>query len=661
MTRRLMPADVFGFLSVAAPQIAADGSRILAIVTRRDIATDARVPFLSQTEDRATWSTVPGTEGAMTVRIAPEGRRAALIRRTDGGYELSVHPAGTPPAVLHRSATPLRELAWSPDGRHLAFQGRVDTALPDWLGLPVPPEGASWAEAPRHTDRLLYRHDAMGELPESVFHIFVVPADGSAPARQLTAGAWHNGFPHHVPPGLAWTADGAALLIAGNRRADWDTHPGETDLHAIAVADGTVRQLTDMPGQTAHPAPSPDGRLLAFTAIRERGVSHHRRRLFVMPAAGGEARELLPALDRSIGDIAWDADGASLVVTYDEPGTGVIARVRLADGALTVLAQDASGGAIEMPYAGHGFSCARDGTLAYVRSAVDVPSEVGLIEPGTAPRSITALNAALAAEVGGFRPAEPFWVEGGEGRQVQCWLLRPPGPGPHPMVLEIHGGPYAQYGSRFSIKHQAMAAAGYAVLYANPAGSTGYGEAFTDALHDRFPGPDWDDLLAAVRAVSAGPEIDAGKLFVSGQSGGGVLTLWAITHCDLFRGAVAIKPVVDWSSWVLGSDIGPSIGLRWMGDTLPWEAPEKYRARSPVTHAAAARTPTLLMAGEADTRTPMSETLQMYAALRLAGVDAHLLRFPGATHSSSAMRPSLFAAEIAATTGWFDRQRAALA
>ena len=144
---------------------------------------------------------------------------------------------------------------------------------------------------------------------------------------------------------------------------------------------------------------------------------------------------------------------------------------------------------------------------------------------------------------------------------------------------------------------------------------------------------------------------------MSGQSGGGVLTLWTVTHSHRFRGAVAIKPVVDWSSWVLGSDIGPSIGLRWMGDALPWEAPDKYRARSPVTYARNARTPTLLMAGEADTRTPMSETLQMYAALRLAGVDAHLLRFPGASHSSSAMRPSLFAAEIAATIGWFDRQR----
>ena len=658
MPRQLSPADVFGFQSVAPPQIAPDGSRIYAVVTRRDAQTDARVPFLATTTDRAHWDPVPDTEGALMARVSPDSARVALLRRTGPGWELAVHDSGDGTRVLHRSTTPLRELAWSPDGARLAFQGRVDAPLPAWLGLPEPPDGARWAEVPRHTDRLLYRHDAMGELPESVFHIFVVPADGGAPARQVTQGTWHNGFPHHVPPGLTWTADGGSVLIAGNRRPDWDRKPGETDIYRIGADDGAVTQLTDIPGQTAHPAPSPDGTLLAFTAVHERGKSHHLRRLHVVPAAGGTPREVLPGFDRSIGDIAWAADGQSLCVTYDDPGAGHIARVGLHDGRLTVLATDASGGAIEMPYAGHGFSAARDGTVAYVRSEVDVPCNVALVAPGeNGPRSVSALNTGLAEEVGGFRPAEMFSVEGGDGRRVQCWLILPPGPGPHPAVLEIHGGPYAQYGSRFSIKHQAMAAAGYAVLFCNPAGSTGYGEAFTDALHDRFPGPDWDDLMAAVDHVAARPDIDADNLFVSGQSGGGVLTLWTVTHCHRFRGAVAIKPVVDWSSWVLGSDIGPSVGVRWMGDALPWEAPEKYRARSPVSYATEARTPTLLMAGEADTRTPMSETLQMYSALRLAGVDAHLLRFPGASHSSSAMRPSLFAAEIAATIGWFDKQR----
>jgi dipeptidyl aminopeptidase/acylaminoacyl peptidase len=240
---------------------------------------------------------------------------------------------------------------------------------------------------------------------------------------------------------------------------------------------------------------------------------------------------------------------------------------------------------------------------------------------------------------------------------VQCWLMLPKGQGPHPLALEIHGGPYAQYGARFSIKYQMLAAAGYAVLFTNPAGSTGYGEAFANVLHDRFPGPDYDDLMAAVDAASARPEIDARNLFITGTSGGGVLTLWTVTHTHRFRAAVAIKPVVDWQSWVLSADVGPSIGRRWMGHDLPWEAHEKYRERSPLSHAQHAKTPTLLMAGESDSRTPISETLQMYAALKLAGCEAELLRFPGTAHSTNTMRPSLFAAEVAATIGWFDRFR----
>jgi acylaminoacyl-peptidase len=366
---------------------------------------------------------------------------------------------------------------------------------------------------------------------------------------------------------------------------------------------------------------------------------------------------LLKMVPDVVEELELAADGKALIVTYDDAGATHIARVAL-DGALTVVAHDASSGQIEMPYSGGTFSLSNDGTIAYVRSALDLPSEVALISPGGETETLTALNAELAAEIGGFRSAESFWVDGPEGRRVQCWLMLPNDKGPHPLVLEIHGGPYAQYGARFSIKFQLLAAAGYAVLFANPTGSTGYGEAFANALHDRFPGPDYEDLMAAVDAAIVRPEIDGRNLYITGVSGGGVLTLWAITHTHRFRAAVAIKPVVDWRSWVLTADVGPSIGRLWMGNDLPWEAHEKYRARSPLTYAQDAKTPTLLMAGEADSRTPISETLQMYAALRLAGVEAHLLRFPATSHTTNAMRPSLFAAEVAAIIGWFDRFRA---
>ncbi len=656
MPRTLTPLDVFAFTNVTDARISPDGRRVVATLTRRDIATDTRVSRLVQSVDRGPWVEIGDTEGVTLARFSPDGDVLALLRRRGERTEVVVHDGAA--RVLHRSSTPLRELAWSPDGRWLAFQQRVDTALPEWLGLLTPPAGAAWSAPPKHTHRMMYRHDAMGELPEAVYHVFVLEVDGAAAARQVTRGMWHNGLPHHIPPGLGFSADGTELLIAGTQREDWDTVPSHTDIHAIRLADGAVRRLTEIPGPTAHPAASPDGKWLAFTAVNDRGLSHQLRRLHVMPAGGGVAREVLPGFDRSIGEVAWAADAASMVVSYDDAGCTHIARVTL-DGTVTVLARDAGSGQIEMPYGGAvPLSVARDGTVAYVRTATEVPCDVAVVTPNGDTAVLSGFNADLAAEVGGFRGAALMTVAGGEGRSVEAWLMQPAGPGPHPLVLEIHGGPYAQYGTRFSMKYQMLAAAGYAVLSVNPCGSTGYGEDFANALHDRFPGPDFEDLMAAVDAAVLRPEIDGDNLFITGVSGGGVLTLWTVTHTHRFRAAVSIKPVVDWQSWLLSADIGPSIGMVWMGHELPWEAPEKYRARSPLAFAQDAKTPTLLMCGEADSRTPPSEALQMYAAFKLAGVTSELMRFPGTSHSSSVMRPSLFAAEVSATVGWFGRYRA---
>ena len=653
MPRPLVPNDVFAFKSVSDARIAPDGGFIVATLARRDIMSDSRKTCLIRSADRATWAEIADTEGVMLARIAPDSRRIALLRRVGGRYQVAIHDGAL--LVLHETDAPLRDVAWSPDGAMLAFQERVDAPPPDWLGLLVPPEGAMWAAPVKHTDRLFYRHDATGELPEGVFHVFVVPALGGVAPRRVTEGPWFTGLPHTNPSGLCFTADGAAVLVAGTRDPHWDRAPGETDIQAIALASGEVRRLTDIAGPTAHPAPSPDGAWIAFTAVHHRGLSHHLRRLFVMPAAGGAAREMMPGFDRGIGEIAWTADSAALIVTYDDAGHSRIARVTL-DGNRTDLAADAGSGQIEMPYGGGvGFSVARDGSVAYVRTAMEVPCEVALVTPNGDRSVLTRLNADIAAAVGGFRGAREFSVTGPEGREVPCWLMLPQGQGPHPLILEIHGGPYAQYGARFALKYQLLAAAGFAVLFANPTGSTGYGEDFANALHARFPGPDWADLMAALDVTAARPEIDATNLFVTGVSGGGVLTLWSITHSHRFRAAVAIKPVVNWESLVLTSDIGPSLGVTWMGGKLPWEDAAGYRALSPLAYVAAARTPTLLMCGEADARTPPAEAIQMYAALKLAGVEAELMRFPATSHSSSVMRPSLFAAEVSATIGWFRR------
>jgi len=657
--RRLTPADTFAFRSAADAQLSPDGRLLCHLLTTRRRDTDTRHTVLMLSADRRTWREVPDSAGCLLARWSPDGTRLAFLRGGPAPTLAVLDVATLATSTLLRSATALRELAWSPDSRHIAFQQREIAPPPSWLGLLSPAEGETWSPPPLHTNRLVFRHDTAGEWPEGSFQTCVAAADGSSPARTLTAGPWWHGMPHLATPGLCFTPDGAALLLNGTQAPDWDREPSALAIHRIEIATGAVSRLATAPGGMAiAPHPSPDGQWVAYLATDDRKLSHQPRRRHLMPLAGGPARPLLPDLDRSIDSLAWDADSKSLVLCYDEPGRRVIARLHLADGRLAPLRHDVAAPSIEMPYSGGGFSLATDGTLSYVRGATDLPGDVAILTPNGDIQAATSLNAELAAAIGGFRRAEMLWSAGAEGRQVQSWLLLPDGPGPHKLVLEIHGGPFAQYGERFSMKHQMLAAAGYAVLATNPCGSTGYGEAFANALHDRFPGPDHDDMMAVLDQVAARPEIDAGNLFITGVSGGGVLTLWGLAHSTRFRAGVSIKPVVNWESWMLTADMGPTGGPVWLGDKMPWQDPAKYRARSPLAQVERITAPTLLMAGEADSRTPPTEALQMYLALKLRGVESALLRFPGTSHSSGAMRPSLFAAEVAATIGWFDRFRA---
>jgi dipeptidyl aminopeptidase/acylaminoacyl peptidase len=657
MARPLSPADVFDFRSAADAQVSPDGRMLCHLLTTRRRDTDSRHTVLMLATDRRSFREVAESAGCLAARWSPDGARIAFLRGGAAPSLSVLDVASGAVRVLVHSATALRELAWSPDGTRIAFQQREVAAPPAWIGLMTPGAGESWAPPPLHTNRLMFRHDTVGEWPEGAFQTCIVGADGALPASTLTSGPWWHGMPHVTTPGLCFTPDGAALLLTGTQAADWDRAPSKIAIQRIDVATGAVTQLAAAPGMAVAPHPSPDGQWLAYLATDDRRLSHKPRRLFVMPLAGGPARALLPDLDRSIDSLAWDGDSKSLVLCYDDPGRRVLARVRLEDSALSVLRQDVTSPSIEMPYSGGGFSLADDGTLAYVRGATDLPGEVTVVTPNGDVQTATALNTELAAAVGGFRQAEMLWSAGAEGRQVQSWLLLPDGAGPHPLVLEIHGGPFAQYGDRFSMKHQMMAAAGYAVLAVNPCGSTGYGEEFANALHDRFPGPDHDDMMAVLDVVTARPEIDAENVFITGVSGGGVLTLWGVAHSTRFRAGVSIKPVVNWESWLLTADMGPTGGPVWLGDTLPWQDPAKYRARSPLAHVEAITTPTLLLSGEADSRTPPTEALQMYLALKLRGVETALLRFPGTSHSSGVMRPSLFAAEVSATIGWFERFR----
>ncbi|MFL6749141.1 MAG: S9 family peptidase, partial [Sphingomicrobium sp.] len=378
--------------------------------------------------------------------------------------------------------------------------------------------------------------------------------------------------------------------------------------------------------------------------------------LYVMNADGSGARRIAPGLDRSINQLEWSADGHSIVVAYEEAGSVTVSRIGL-DGRVTPITKEVGGGGLDRPYAGGSFSLARNGSIAFTTDSVTRPADVSVTSGGKV-RQLTRLNE-LPLSGKSLATVRTLDVKAPDGTPVPSWILLPPGyqEGTRlPVILEIHGGPYASYGPHFSTDYQLYAASGYAVLYTNPRGSTGYGQAFADGIEKTYPDSDSADLFAAVDAAVAGGIADPDNLFVTGGSGGGILTAWLIGKTDRFKAAAAQKPVINWTSMALTADGVPFFGPYWLG-SMPWENYQSYWARSPLSQMAKVKTPTLVVVGAEDYRTPVSEAEQLYAALKLRNVPTMMVKVPGASHGGIAARPSQSAAKAAAIIAWFDKYR----
>jgi acylaminoacyl-peptidase len=298
--------------------------------------------------------------------------------------------------------------------------------------------------------------------------------------------------------------------------------------------------------------------------------------------------------------------------------------------------------------------------VAYTAAGPERLADVSVVPlRGGAPKRLTDLSGDLLSQRS-LGKLEELWVPSShDGMRIQAWVITPPGFDPakrYPLILEIHGGPFAAYGPTFAAELQLYAAAGYVVVYVNPRGSTGYGKAFGNAIHHAYPGFDYDDLMSAVDAVIARGYVDTSRLFVTGGSGGGVLTAWIVGKTDRFRAAVVQKPVINWTSFALTADRYTFFWKYWFPG-LPWEQQEQYWARSPLSLVGHVKTPTMVLTGEEDYRTPMSESEQYYQALQLQRVPTALVRVPGAGHGLD-KRPSQLASKVAHVLAWFERHTA---
>ncbi|MFO7692390.1 MAG: S9 family peptidase [Vicinamibacterales bacterium] len=574
---------------------------------------------------------------------SPDGSRIAFLSDRDGTTQIHVLfvATGELSQLTHLERAPAG-LVWSPDGKQLVFTMFIpdeDPILP--VQLPKRPRGAEWARGATIVDRLTWARDGEGPVEKGYTHVFTLDAITGGTPRQLTDGT----FSHSGPK---WSSDGRTIYVSGIRKPDAEYLNNDSEIYAIDLASRAVTPLTDRQGPDANPAVSPDGRWIAYTGFDDQRFTSHVASLYLMDKAGAGKRTWAGALNDSPSNVTWAADNSGVYFTVRELGSTSVYFAPLAGGAPRKL----TGGSQVL----NGLSVARSGQAATVRSTPLEPGHVAAFDIAhpSAMKKLVDVNADVL-DGRSLGQVEEMWFQSKDGLKVQGWLVKPvdfqPGK-KYPMVLWIHGGPWSMYDVGFSWAYQNFASLGYAVLYTNPRGSTGYGQEFVNGIQYAYPGKDYDDLMAGVDAALAKGFIDEKNLFVCGGSGGGVLTAWIVGHTDRFAAAVSMRPVINWHSFV-GTTDGPSWFRQFR--KYPWEDPMEYAVRSPLHYVANVTTPTMVMTGEADLRTPMRQSEEYYRALKLLKKETLLVRMPDEFHGWR--RPSHQLLQQLYLQAWFEKHK----
>ena len=651
--RYLTGADLFNLEWASDPEISPDGRTIAYVRESNDVMTDKARPTIWLV-DVATGQQRPlvaGSGSYFSPRWSPDGTRLAYVAAEGASPQLYVRWMGSgESARITGLPNSPSGLAWSPDGRRIAYSMLVPDDAPKLGSAPAKPEGAKWADPLQVIDKVTYRFDAAGYLPSGYRQIFWVPADGGAPT-QLTFGA------HNAGGDVSWTPDGRSILFSANLGPNWEREALQSEVYKISIDGGAPVVLTSRFGPDNAPTVSPDGRYIAWVGFDDRKLGYQNRQLSIMNIDGSNKRVLTASLDRSVGNPQWAGDSRSIFVQVEDRGVNKVERVGL-DSSIREVASGMGFGELDRPYAGGDFTVSKNNVVAMTSGDPLHLNQVA-VATGNGVRRLTHLSSSLLdSKVLGQVQKLPVSSEY-DKRPIDAWMVTPPDFDPakkYPLILEIHGGPFSAYGPQFSTDDQLYAAHGYVVVYSNPRGSTSYGEDFANQIDKNYPSHDYDDLMSVVDAAIATGHADPNNLFVTGGSGGGVLTSWIVGKTDRFKAAAAQKPVIDWASWGLTADIADFAYPYWFSK-LPWEDPMTYWQHSPLSLVGNVKTPTLVVVGSEDYRTPDSEAEQFYEALQLRGVPTMLVKVPGASHETLTDRPSQSAAKASAILAWFDRYR----
>jgi dipeptidyl aminopeptidase/acylaminoacyl peptidase len=659
--RRSMTAeDIYQLRFVSDPQISPDGTQVAYVAAWVD--PDDRTRYRSQLMLASFDGSRPprlltnGNHRDLAPRWSPDNCTLAFVSNRDKDtpqlFVLSLD-GGEPRQLtsLKRGAgTPV----WAPDGQRIAFAARVD--IPEIASQEGQSDEKGRPPRVKIITRVHHKADGEGLLEAVRTHLFVLNVDEAKP-RQITDGDWDDAD-------ATWSPDSSLVAFTSNRERDRDLSM-LNDVWIVPSAGGRARRLTRHRGQAATPTFSPDGTRVAYLG-HERGWTYGANtELLLVPVEGGDSVSLSEGTDEELGNAAlsdardpfaaapprFSADGQSVLALVSRGGDVLVERFAVSGGTpQAVFGREASEVAA--------FSVSRDGQrLAAIVSDPTHPYEVVAFENGQE-RALSSENKALLDGLE-LAPAEPLHFTSTDGTTVHGWIVKPIGfkkGKKWPLVLEVHGGPETMYGNSFMHEFQLLAARGYAVLYTNPRGSKGYGEAFTSRIFADWGNQDAADCLAAVEHASKWKWVDTSRLGVTGGSYGGFMTTWLIGHTQRFKAAVSQRGCYNFASFYGTSDIGPWFGDYILGGPV-YERFALYAERSPLTYAPQMRTPLLLIHSESDLRCPIEQAEQLFVQLRRIGkTTVDMIRFPEESHNlSRSGRPDRRVERLQRIVGWFDK------
>ena len=630
--------------SVATPDISPDGKHIIFTRSYVDKINDQNRDnlWIVDVDGQRVRELTHGNWRDNSPVWSPDGKRIAFISDRDGTRQIHVMWIDTRDiAQLTHLTRGASGLTWSPDGKKIAFTSTIEDKDPILqVKLPGKPDGAKWAAPAVIIDRLNWRRDGTGPVPKGNTHVFVVDAILGGTPRQVTSGDYDHAGPE-------WSSDGKRIYISGVRKPDAEYLRGDSEIYAIDLDTLDTKALTDRKGPDRGQRVSPDGKWIAYTGYDDKRNTYTLSNIYLMDSSGGSKRLWIGDLASSPVSLTWAADGTGVYYELGEKGSANLyfaplngSPRKVTDGVHLLGTSSISTG----------------GQVAAIRSTAREPGVLVTFSVKDASRmkTLVDVNQDVLAGVK-LGEVEELWWTSADNWKIQGWLMKPANfePGKkYPMVLWIHGGPWSMYDVGFNWSFQNFAAEGYGVLWTNPRGSTGYGQNFVNGIQHSYPGKDYDDLMTGVDAALAKGWIDDKNLFVCGGSGGGVLTAWVVGHTDRFAAAVSMRPVINWHSFV-----GTTDGASWYEQfqKYPWEDPMEYAVRSPLHYVGNVKTPTMVMTGEADLRTPMAQSEEYYRALKLLKKETLLVRMPDEFHGWR--RPSHRMLQQAYLLAWFEKHK----